>query len=324
MDDRSRLQQGDKHHLCSSPTTPSRPLPPPQNILPFSHRCRRVESCRCQLQLPAKARRPLHAGQRLAPGRQSGRPPSLDASSPDSLTWAESEMPIAARCSGGIEPCVIRAGCSIRLSTPPRLSASVKSWVRSRKRFVPARSRSSSTEIMPPKAVHLPPGDLVLRMAGEAGVDDAPHVLARLQPLGDLQRRWLECRSSRSASVFRPRSAKKLSNGPEMAPTAFCRNFSRSARSRLVAHHRHAADHVGMAVEIFRRRMHDDVDAELQRPLDVGAAERVVGGRSADLVASPAPPRLRGRRSSAAGWSASRPTAVLSPAGLRPRPPQGR
>jgi hypothetical protein len=41
------------------------------------------------------------------------------------------------------------------------------------------------------------------------------------------------------------------------------------------------ADHVGMAVEILRRRMDDQVDAELQRPLKIRAAERVVdnGGK---------------------------------------------
>ena len=33
-------------------------------------------------------------------------------------------------------------------------------------------------------------------------------------------------------SVFRPRSARKESNGPAIAPTAFCRNASRSPRSR--------------------------------------------------------------------------------------------
>jgi hypothetical protein len=32
------------------------------------------------------------------------------------------------------------------------------------------------------------------------------------------------------ASVFRPRSARKLSNGPAIAPTAFCRKPRRSRR----------------------------------------------------------------------------------------------
>ena len=107
-----------------------------------------------------------------------------------------------------------------------------------------------------------------------------------------------------------PRSARKLSNGPEIAPTAFCRNFSWSARSLLSPTTRDAADHVGMAVEIFRRRMHDDVDAEFQRPLEIGAAEGVVGDREQALA--PGQRRRSPSRSTmlaAAGWSASRPTA---------------
>src|SRR5262249_1829041 len=45
-----------------------------------------------------------------------------------------SPMPRLARTSGGTEPWVISMGCSIRLSTPPRLSASANSRQRSRKR----------------------------------------------------------------------------------------------------------------------------------------------------------------------------------------------
>ncbi len=41
-------------------------------------------------------------------------------------------------------------------------------------------------------------------------------------------------RSIRNASVLRPRSARNESNGPWMAPTAFCRNASRSRSSSLV------------------------------------------------------------------------------------------
>ena len=83
----------------------------------------------------------------------------------------------------------------------------------------------------------------------------------------------------RSASVFRPRSARKLSNGPEIAPTAFCRKRSRSASSLSSPTTADAADHVGVAVQVLRRRVHDDVEAELERPLDVGAGEGVVGDR---------------------------------------------
>src|ERR1700677_3561936 len=52
-------------------------------------------------------------------------------------------MPLLARTSGGVEAWVMMAGCSIRLSTPPRLSARVKRRVRSRSRIaVSARTRA--------------------------------------------------------------------------------------------------------------------------------------------------------------------------------------
>ena len=50
------------------------------------------------------------------------------------------------------------------------------------------------------------------------------------------------------------------------------------AQFGVVADDRHAADHVGMAVEIFRGRMHDEVEAMLERTLHIGAGEGVVGG----------------------------------------------
>ena len=87
-----------------------------------------------------------------------------------------------------------------------------------------------------------------------------------------------QCRSMRSASVLRPRSARKESNGPWIAPTAFCRKRQPLAQLGVLAHHRDAADHVGMAVEIFRGRMHHDVEAVLERALDIGAGKGVVGG----------------------------------------------
>src|SRR3546814_3770605 len=44
-------------------------------------------------------------------------------------------------------------------------------------------------------------------------------------------------------------------------------------QSGVVADHQDAADHVGVAVEVLRGRMHDHVEAELQRPLDPRSEE---------------------------------------------------
>ncbi len=48
---------------------------------------------------------------------------------------------------------------------------------------------------------------------------------------------------------------------------------------------RDAADHVGVAVQILRRRVHDDVGAELERPLHPRARERVVDDREDPALA---------------------------------------
>jgi hypothetical protein len=51
---------------------------------------------------------------------------SSRSSTPTDKRTRVSSIPRACRCSGGIEPWVMMAGCSIKLSTPPRLSAKEK------------------------------------------------------------------------------------------------------------------------------------------------------------------------------------------------------
>jgi hypothetical protein len=83
----------------------------------------------------------------------------------------------------------------------------------------------------------------------------------------------------RMARVFTPRRARKLSNGPAIAPTAFCRkpSCSRHSPGALRAHHGDAADDVGVAVQVLGGRVHHDVEAVFQRALDQRAGEGVVG-----------------------------------------------
>ena len=114
-------------------------------------------------------------------------------------------------------------------------------------------------------------------MRGEARIDHAVDAADARRGTSAIFSAEAQCRSMRSASVLRPRSARKLSNGPEMAPTAFCRKAMLLAQRLVVADHSDAADHVGMAVEILGGRMHDDVEAEFERALHVGAGKGVVG-----------------------------------------------
>jgi hypothetical protein len=51
----------------------------------------------------------------------------------------------------------------------------------------------------------------------------------------------------------------------------------------VVPHDGDAADHIGMAVQVFRGRMHDEVEAELDRSLHIGAREGVVRGEPGPL-----------------------------------------
>ena len=92
----------------------------------------------------------------------------------------------------------------------------------------------------------------------------------------------------RSASVLTPRSARKLSNGPAIAPTAFCRKRQPLAPLGLAlvaADDRDAADHVGVAVQILGGRVHDDVEAQFERTLHERAGEGVVGHRDQAVLA---------------------------------------
>ena len=77
---------------------------------------------------------------------------------------------------------------------------------------------------------HLCLGERVLGMAFEAGVDHPAHVGTGFQPLGERESvDGVTFNSKRQ--VLRPRSARKLSKGPETAPVAFCRNASCSTSS---------------------------------------------------------------------------------------------
>ena len=63
----------------------------------------------------------------------------------------------------------------------------------------------------------------------------------------------------------------------------------------VAADHRDAADHVGMAVEIFRGRMHDQIEAVFERTLHIRARKRVVGGGQHAVLLRNGRDLLRGR-----------------------------
>ena len=112
-------------------------------------------------------------------GRVDPRTPARDpragpptSSTPHDSRTSPSVMPSAARRSGGTEACVIDAGWLIRLSTPPSDSASEKTRTRSST----CRARSLRAQLdgdHAAEAGHLPLGELVLRVRGQARIDHA-------------------------------------------------------------------------------------------------------------------------------------------------------
>ena len=115
-------------------------------------------------------------------------------------------------------------------STPPSDSASVNSSSRSQKRFGAVEAALHPHREHAAEAVHLPLRERVVRMRCEAGMDHHLDRRMRLQPFRQ-RLRVSQCARMRRCSVFRPRRARKLSNGPCTAPTEFCRNATCSASS---------------------------------------------------------------------------------------------
>lgn len=95
-------------------------------------------------------------------------------------------MPRRVRGLGGMEACVISAGSEIRLSTLPRLSDSVNSCTRSRKRRATGQVGFQGNADHAAAAAYLAPGQRVLRVAGQAGVDDVLDLRLDAQPGGQL------------------------------------------------------------------------------------------------------------------------------------------
>jgi hypothetical protein len=72
-----------------------------------------------------------------------------------------------------------------------------------------------------------------------------------------------------------PRNTSHESNGERIAPRCFARNPIQFA-SFFVVQNDHAADAIGMTVQILGRRVDHDVHTKLERPLQVWRHESVV------------------------------------------------
>ena len=95
-------------------------------------------------------------------------------------------MPIDALISGGMEAWVMIAGCSIRLSTPPRLSASEKSSHRSRNRRAGSSPPLHDSRHDAPETIHLASGNAMLWMGFKARIVDLFNMRVAFEELSNL------------------------------------------------------------------------------------------------------------------------------------------
>ncbi len=205
---------------------------------------------------------------------------------------------------------VIVAGWPISDSTPPKLSARLKSRVREK---VPGRLAASFEPDADHAAeiAHLPPGHVVVGMVGEAGIVNSsdPGMLA--QP---------GCERPRIGTVALHPNRK----GFDPAQDEPCvKRSGHAARGILIkrdwleqlpaAGHR-ATDHIGMASQILGRAMNHQVRPELERPLEAGRGEGIINGEEVHRSREPRRRSPRYRRSGAAGLSAFQSRRVSSPA----------
>ena len=173
-------------------------------------------------------------------------------------------------------------------STPPRLVACTQSRVaeHTRSAAVGARRAPRSPTIAPKPASAPRPargrgrrqrGCRTRSTAGWSGSRRASS--AALAP----------ARSTRRCRVRSPRSASQASNGPAIAPCSVRWRVQPRARASSSRRDRGAEQDVGVPGEVLRHRVHDDVGAELERPLQQRRRERVVHRQQ--RAAARGPPR---------------------------------
>src|SRR5262249_32316961 len=155
-----------------------------------------------------------------------------------------SPMPRLARISAGTEPWVISAGCSIRLSTPPRLSAKANSLHRSRKRRGAANGPPNPAQSHPPQTRRSLFPHPRLGGGREPGVEHAPDPGVAFEPRGDLPRRGAMTLHAQRQRL-EPAQRQERIERPLDRADGVLQEFEFIAQLGIPAYDRHTADHVG-------------------------------------------------------------------------------
>ncbi len=126
------------------------------------------------------------------------------------------------------------------------------------------------------ETVHLPPGQLVLRVRGQPGVIHAFDLRLLLQEPGE---------SSRVAVVARDAEGQRLHTASQQPGLERMRDhpidderLPEGLDALAVTHHQ-ARRHIAVPAEVLRSAVNDQIDAVLERPLIDGSSEGVVHAR---------------------------------------------
>ena len=182
-------------------------------------------------------------------------------------------MPAAASSSGSRFTCVVEAGWVTSVSGPPSEVASWQIRVDSTKRPAGLEAAGQVEGEQPPGVAHLPLGQLVLRVRGQARVAHLGDAGVTLEHLGERAAAVSVCWRRRTPSVRRPRRPFMASNGEALAPCSTAKPQSQSSSSRGAGDH--AEGGVVVAADRLGGRVDDQVDAVVERAL----AERRGEGR---------------------------------------------
>ncbi len=210
--------------------------------------------------------------------RASAASRSAERSAPSSMPIesrsSPSPMPALRRASGDIEACVIVAGCATRLSTPPSDSASEKHCSPSRNASIATPAAVQLEAQHRAETVLLARRERMSFVAAQAGPVHARHCRMIVEKLSDQRCVLLvraHARRERAQAAQRQEAVERRAGEAEaVRPPGETLDDGRVFRDDR------AADDVAVAVDVLRRRMHDDVGAERERPLQHRRQERVV------------------------------------------------
>ena len=122
----------------------------------------------------------------------------------------------------------------------------------------------------PPGKDHLPPGQIVLRMRGQPGIEHPPHARMRFEPLRQFERAFAMTAHAQVQRLDATQGKKAVEWAGDRADRVLqeAKLLAQFGVACLAAHHRDSADDVGMSIEVLGRRMHNDVETQFEWALD--------------------------------------------------------